>query len=411
MSAHLRRLAALLAVLVALPVLPAHAATPSLPDRIAAGWQTDRVFVDPRLTVPLSEVARIRAEAAKSSFAVYVALVPRTPYLRESLFDLPTLLQARTGQPGLYIVRVVTDEYWSGVEELYRPGGLKGRDLNSVKGDDKQRLDIVDNRPAPQIVRIIQQAQTAYDGRALPAASTTDLEPPRPPRRPSSTAKEDKGAFIGLGVGGLLGFALTLTLVLRRRRPGSGSKAVESGAVQPSGYQIEIRRQADQAITRAGQSIRKLEKRSELTVALLDRRDDANRRLDAARTLRADQPDDLLAVTGALVLARQARQAADGSAVRPPCFFDPTHRAGTAHVPWGDAVEVPACRPCAERLGKGKTPHGLRVSRSVGLLGRSHETVPYWTLDPKDNPMVATGFGALTDDLAERVSGRLDDVR
>ncbi|MFI5729736.1 hypothetical protein ACIA49_06395 [Kribbella sp. NPDC051587] len=410
MSAHLRRLATLLAVLVALPLLPAQAATPALPDQIASGWRTDHLYVDARLrpAIPDSELDRIRTESAKAGFAVYVALVPRTPYLREKLFDLPTLLQARVGQPGLYVVRVVTDDYWSGVEELFRPGGLKGRDLNSVKSDDKQRLQILDNRPAPQTVRIIQQAETAYDGRALPAAPATDLEPPRPPHTESSTDKEDRAAFIGLGAGGLAGFVLTLWLVLRRRgrRPSAQPKSVE-----PTSHLVEIRRQADQAIKRAAVSVRQLEKRSGLSLELLDRRDDANHRLDAARTLRADQPDDLLAVTGALVLARQARQAADGAEVRPPCFFDPTHRAGTTHVTWSDGIDVPACRLCAERLAKGKTPYGLRVRRSSGLLGRSQEVVPYWTLDPKDSPMVATGFGALTDDLAERVSGRLDDVR
>ncbi|MFF1818626.1 hypothetical protein ACFVWG_15090 [Kribbella sp. NPDC058245] len=406
MSAHLRRLATLLAVLVALPLLPAHAASPSLPDQVASGWRTDHLYVDARLrpAIPDSELDWIRAESAEASFAVYVALVPRTPYLKDNLYDLPTLLQARVGQPGLYVVRVVSDDYWSGVEELFRPGGLKGRDLSSVKSDDKQRLDIVDNRPAPQIVRTIQQAATAYDGRALPAPVASDLEPPQVDT-PSATSQEDRAAFIGLGVGGLAGFVLTLWLVLRRRgrRPGSPPKSAS--------HLVEIRRQADQTIKRAATSVRQLEKRSSLSLELLDRRDDANHRLDAARTLRADQPDDLLAVTGALVLARQARQAADGTAVRPPCFFDPTHRAGTNHVTWSNGIDVPACRLCAERLAKGKTPYGLRVRRSSGLLGRSHEVVPYWTLDPKDSPMVATGFGALTDDLAERVSGRLDDVR
>jgi hypothetical protein len=44
-------------------------------------------------------------------------------------------------------------------------------------------------------------------------------------------------------------------------------------------------------------------------------------------------------------------------------------------------------------------------SRS-GLLGHDRKKVPYWTLDPEDNPMVATGFGALSDDLPERIAVR-----
>lgn len=408
MSVQLRRLATLLAALVVLPVLPAHAATPSLPDRIAAAWQTDRVFVDPRIapTIPPSEMSRIRVESARAGFAVYVALVPQTPYLREKLGDLPTLLQARVGQPGLYIIRVVSDYYWSGTEALFRPGGLKGRDLTSVRADDPQRRQIVDDRPAPQIVRTIQQAQTAYDGRPLPSAPASDLEPPRRADTPSITNKEDQAAFIGLGVGGLGGLLLVLTLTLRRRRPGARPKSTE-----PTAHHKEVRRQADQMIKRATRSVRQLEGRPKLSVTQLDQRDDANRRLDAARALRADQPDDLLAVTGALVLARQAQQAVTGAKVQRPCFFDPTHRSGTTQVAWADGIEVPACRTCAQRLSKGKPPYGLQVSRSTGLFGRGREVVPYWTLDPEDNPMVASGFGALTDDLAERVCKRPEDVR
>ncbi|GAA1714371.1 hypothetical protein GCM10009745_73320 [Kribbella yunnanensis] len=407
MSATLRRLATLLAVLVALPVLPAHAATPSIPDRIATGWQTDRIFVDSRIApaIPTTELDRIRAESERAGFAVYVALVPRTPYLREKLYDLPTLLQARVGQPGLYIVRVVSDDYWTGVEQLFRPGGLKGRDITSVRADDPQRRQIVDDRPAPQIVRTIQQAETAYDGRPLPPAPASDLKPPRRADTPSITDQEDRAAFIGLGVGGFAGFVLVLVLNRRRRRPATRPKADE-----PTAYRDQIRQQADQLIRRAARSIRQLEKRPNLSLTQLDQRDDANRRLEAARTLRADQPDDLLAVTGALVLARQAQQAVGGT-VKPPCFFDPTHRTGTTRVAWADGVEVPACRTCAQRLHKGKTPYGLQVSRSTGLLGRGREVVPYWTLDPEDSPMVASGFGALTDDLAERVCKRPEDVR
>ncbi len=408
MSVQLRRLATLLAALVVLPVLPVHAATPPLPDRIAAAWRTDRIYVDARIApaIPAAELDRIRAESARAGFAVYVALVPRTPYLREKLSDLPTLLQARVGQPGLYVIRVVSDKYWSGTEALFRPGGLKGRSLASVRSDDAQRRQIVDDRPAPQIIRTIQQAETAFDGRPLPQAPASDLEPPlRRSGTPSATDLEDRSAFTGLGVGGFAGFVLVLVLTLRRR-PGVRAKAAE-----PTAYREEIRRQADQMIKRAAHSVRQLERRPKLSVTQLDQRDEANRRLDAARKLRADQPDDLLAVTGALVLARQAQQAVGGGAIQRPCFFDPTHRTGTTRVAWDDGVEVPACRTCAQQLRKGKTPHGLRVSRSTGLLGHGREVVPYWTLDPEDNPMVATGFGALSDDLAERVRKRPEDVR
>ncbi|GAA0576923.1 hypothetical protein HPO96_15065 [Kribbella sandramycini] len=388
-----RLAAALFAVLAFLPVVPAHAAAPEVPDRIAAAWRTDRLYVDDRLTVPDSELDRIRAAAKTAGFPVYIALVPQTPYLRKIQYDLPTLLQARTGQPGLYVVQVVSGDYWNGIEELYRPGGLKGKSLISVISADKQRLDLVNDRPAPQVVRTIQQAQTAYDGRPLPPIAAEDREPERPNRGSSVTDQEDRAAFIGLGAGGFIGFVLTLFLAFRRKR-----RPRRVGA-EPNSYVTEIRRQADLGIRKAAHAISRLEAKPRLTLEQLDQRDDANRRLAAARALRADDPDGLLAVAGALLLSRQAQRAANGAKVPPPCFFDPTHNFGTTHVDW-DGVEVPACKLCATRMAKGQAPRGLHV-----------KSVPYWTLDPADSPLVATGFGALTDDLPERITGRLDDAR
>ena len=394
-----RLVAALLAAVVFLPVPPARAsvfpaAAPEVPDRIVAAWKSDKVYVDERLrpAMPAAELNRIRAAARTAGFPVYVALLPRTPYLRDVLYDLPTLLQARTGQPGLYVVEVVSDNYWSGAEQLYRPGGLSGKTLSSVKGDDKQRLDIVTDRPAPLVVRTIQQARTAYDGSPLPPVPAGDLEPERPDRGLSVTDKEDRSVYVGLGVGGLLGFVLTLFLALRRRRRRPAAVAV---AKQSNSYVMEIRRQADLWINRAEQALKRLESHPEPTMAQLDQRDDAKRRLDAARWLRADEPDSLLTVAGALVLARQAERSARGARVLPPCLFDPTHKSGTEQVTWDD-VEVPACKICARRIADGKAPRGLHVTHR-------DESVPYWTLDPDDSPVVATGFGALSDDLPERV--------
>ena len=409
MSSRLRRLATLLALLVVFPVLPARAATPELPDRIAAGWRTDRIYVDERLApaFPAGELDRIRTASAAVDFPVYVALVPRTPYTREHVADLPTLLQARIGKPGLYLVSVVSDDYWSTTEELYRPGGLKGRSLTSVQLEDEQHLDIVDDRPAPAIVRTIQEAATAYDGRPLPAIPAGDLEPETEDHGPSVTDQEDRSALIGAIAGAVLGFLLTLWLALRRRR----HPKIRGSLAKPSISVGRIRSQADQWISRADRKLQRLEGQRGLSIAELDRRDDAARRLEAARTLRDGQPDDVLALAGAFVLARQAEQVAGGSAVQPPCFFDPTHQPGTNSVTWADDVKVPACRSCAQVLAKDRRPLGLRVERKSGLFGHDREVVPYWTLDPEDNPMVATGFGALSDDLPERVTGRLDDAR
>ncbi|MEV0282734.1 hypothetical protein AB0H36_01310 [Kribbella sp. NPDC050820] len=407
MFARLCRLAALLAVLACLPVLPARAATPELADRVAAAWRNDKIYVDERLRA-IPELDRVRAAAATVDFAVYVAIVPRTPYTRAKTSDLITLLQARVGQPGLYVVATASDSYWFFTDELYRPAGLKGRSLTRVQLDDERYRDIVDDRPGPRIVRSIQQAATAYDGRPLPAIPAADLEPEREVRRGrSATDLEDLSTFIGMGAGALAGFALTLWLVLRRRGGGRDSTRGAAGGEPMTVDKMQFR--ADDWIERAQLALDRLDKRRGKSVKVLDQRDDAYRRLDAARKLRDGEPDDLLSVTGAFVLARQAERGASGAQVLPPCFFDPTHRSGTMTVEWSDDIAVPACQACARIVGKGETPYGLQVWQRSGLLGREH--VPYWTLDPEDNVMVATGFGALSDDLPERVTRLQDGVR
>ncbi|MGC4937127.1 hypothetical protein [Kribbella sp. DT2] len=427
MSARLRVLAVLLAVLAFLPAGPAHAAPPDLSDQIAAAWRTDRIFVDPALrpAFPKAELDRIRTASTASGLQVYVALLPRTPSVREIYFDLPTLLQARVGQPGLYLVWTVSDDYWSGSQELFRPAGLKGRDLTSVQLDDEHDNDIVNTRPAPKIVRTIQQAATAYDGRALPEIPKDDLEEPYVPRKgPSTTDKEDRSVFVGMGIGGLIGFLLVLILVLRRRGrvTGRGKAARSTGKGKPGRAAVKqsppvaeinlkrVRSQADRWIPKANRALRSLEKRPDLTRAQLDQRDDARLRLDAARTLRKAEPDDVLALAGAFVLARQAHQVASGNDLLRPCFFDPTHPSGTSTASWSDDTDVPACRTCAETVSDGETPYGLRVTPGNGLLSGVRAAEPYWTLDP-ENPMVATGFGALSDDLTERVERVYGGVR
>ncbi|GAA3081827.1 hypothetical protein JOF29_004665 [Kribbella aluminosa] len=406
-----RFVTALVAALVFLPALPARADTPELQDRIAAAWRTDHLSVDPRLAggVPATELTRIRAAMRTAGMPVYVAIVPWTPPLKAAGYNMPTLLHARIGTPGLYLLAVVNDTYWSITAEMYRQGGLRGRELVSVQNDDKQRLDVVTDRPAPSIVRTIQEASTALDGRALPTVPVGDRQPPNQysDHGLSTTDKADRSAYIGMGIGGFLGFALTLRLGLRRRRK-TAKRSEPPAKDDPPTEAWDVQLKADDKIRTAERALARLDKRRNRTTEQLDQRDDAYRRLDAARTLRADHPDDLLASAGALVLARQAERVASGAALQPPCFFDPTHNPGTATVDWSDDVEVPACQPCASVVRRGKTPRGLRVWSKAGL---HRKQVPYWTLDPDDNPMVASGFGALSDDLPERVTAWKDEVR
>ena len=429
MSARLLRLAAPLAALAFLfPAAPAAAAPPELPDQIAAAWKTDRVFVYDAMRpgFPQAELDRIRAATRTVNFPVYVALLPRTPATQVAA-ELPTLLQGRVGRPGLYLVWTVADDYWSGQQLMIRPGGLKGRDLNAVRADDKQDNKLIDTTPAPGIVRIIQQAATAYDDRPLPDIPAGDLTPERSRSGRSTTDKEDLSAFIGMGAGGLVSFVLVIGLTLRHRSktPAKKTATRTSGRSARNGSTAGRRRsrshspatstsvqlQADRWIAKAERAQRSLESRIKTSGGrpkvdlprLLDQRDDAAERLSAARTLRSTAPDDLASMAGAFVLARQAHQAATGSQVLPPCFFDPTHQPGTVQASWSDGTEVPACPACAKLLDRGETPPGFRLWKKAGLFRLGQAAVPYWTLDPSEHPLLATGFGALEDDLAERV--------
>jgi hypothetical protein len=438
--------AALFAVLAFLSPPPAAAAPPELPDQIAAAWKTDRIYIygSMRPAFPKAELDRIRAATRTVDFPVYIALLPRVPSTRELPEELPTLLQARIGQPGLYLVWTVSNDYWSASEKLVRPGGLKGRELVGVQLDDEQDNRIVTDRPAPKIVRTIQQAATAYYGRPLPAIPASDLREDTSSRRSgrSTTDKEDLSAFIGIGIGGVLGVIIVILLTVRsrRRRPakdrrnakgGRGnsrsngrSKAGQSRPLAAPREPVSVasvRSQADRWISKADKALRGLESRikasSDNSLDLLDRRDDAARRLDAARTLRSSEDltataggpsEELTAAAGAFVLARQAWQVAGDGTVEPPCFFDPTHQPGTVQAAWSEGTEVPACRNCARLLERGETPRGFLVWKKSGLFGMDQSAVPYWTLDPKEQPLATTGFGSLEDDLAERV-GRLED--
>jgi gas vesicle protein len=223
-----------------------------------------------------------------------------------------------------------------------------------------------------------------------------------------------------MGIGGLIGFLLVLILVARSRgkaarstskaKPKPGRSSARQSLPAAEITLRSVRTQANRWISKADRTLKNLDKRREPTRLQLDQRDDAQLRLDAARTLRKAEPDDLLATAGALVLARQAHQVAGGNDLLRPCFFDPTHPSGTSTASWSDDTDVPACRTCAQTVSRGETPHGFRVTPKPGLLSGARAAEPYWTLDP-ENPMVATGFGALSDDLADRVERVYGGVR
>lgn len=90
---------------------------------------------------------------------------------------------------------------------------------------------------------------------------------------------------------------------------------------------------------------------------------------------------------------------------RRPCYANPLHGNGTRSVQWREfggsrTVEVPLCTACARAVNKRGRPSVLPAEHD----GR---TVPYYEVPAEESVWAATGFGALTDDLVNRIlSGR-----
>lgn len=404
----MRRFLLLVVALWVLPIGSAVAApqtSPELLDAIAASWRKDPVYVFEGLQVPPAELNRIRAATRSLDTPVYVALLPSPSGEVKQRRELPTLLQARIGGNGLFLVWLVDDDDWRGEQELVLPLGSKADDrFREVRRADDAYYDLVDERPAPTVVRRIQQVDAALSGAALPAIPTEDL---RPKRRPglSNTDKEDRAAFTGMGVGAFITCSLML-LRFGRRASRSLRSDARLAAEKASPVTAEsLAQQTDAMISQADRARQRLERRiakGSVTAEQLDRRDDAVTRLEAARSLREE--DGIEAAAGAFVLARQAYTGLTEGVVRPPCFFNPTHLAGTATVVWSD-LEVPACKVCQVAVDAGDEPLSLRVPVAAGLFGKGSADAPYWSAESV-NPFVLTGFGALSDDLAERVMER-----
>lgn len=303
------------------------------------------------------------------------------------------------------MVWLVDDDSWRGDHELVLPpGSTADNRFRDIRRGDDAYYDLVDERPAPTVVRRIQQVDAALSGTALPAMPTDDLDPKRP-RGLSHTDKEDRAAFIGMGVGAFITCSLMLLRFGRRasRSLRSDKRLGVKKAVPVTADSLAP--QTDALISRADRVRQRIERRiakGTVTAEQLDRRDDAVTRLEAARSLREE--DGVEAAAGAFVLARQAYTGLTEGVVRPPCFFNPTHLAGTATVVWSE-LEVPACKVCQVAVDAGDEPLSLRVPVAAGLFGKGSDGPPYWSVESK-NPFVLTGFGALSDDLAERVMKR-----
>jgi hypothetical protein len=109
--------------------------------------------------------------------------------------------------------------------------------------------------------------------------------------------------------------------------------------------------------------------------------------LEVAASMALDREGTPIDDLGALVLAERGREALKG-AERQRCYFDPRHRGKAKPTRWKTAraaIEVPACKACAQSVGADKVPDSLW-----------DDDRPYWQ---RETVWARTGFGALRRDM------------
>lgn len=361
---------------------------------------------------------RISRLVERLPFAAYVALVDAPDDVDAGIGAgrfLATALSRRIGEPGLYVVEtpnavmgvrmVGTD--WD--ETLFSLQSSTDRDAVTRASGDAILA------PSVEVESVLQTALGPaqsdgddYDEVSLPESVVEELgerdrslEPYERPGLEDDDPPEPWGTGKRWMVGTAVGAGLLAVLLQSlwgwpgwRRRKGDRPTAPASTPAVPA---IEQRREeATAQLTALAESLP--------AVPVGERLDRATLAREAAEPLL--RSDDLLDVTGALVLARSGRREvaiALGRARAPyrVCFFDPDHATGSQQAAWrfGDTdVEVPVCRSCRKAIAAGRTPETLRVPHRGRLR-------PYYE---GDSVWAETGFGSLTSDLgdlASRVTG------
>jgi len=333
----------------ALAAAPTARAADERPALIARALAHSPVYVSDSLArvAPAAQVRALRAEVARDPFGAYVAVVPIFDKESgvESPQDLLSVLHDRLGRDGVYVAADESGIFLAaaayGARTRYRP----------------DRVDLAALEDVPLRAGPVARARYAL------ALMRTGRRAPHARRFPA-------GALTALGA---VAVFVPLTLRRRRRRPGARPR----GTAVPADAEAQARAARD-ALARA-------------LAAAPDAPEHAFRLHDAASKA-TDEARQAIDWVGVLVLARAGLAAAAGRAATAPCFFNPLHGDGEARTWWalgGRRAELPACRACAAAVADGAAPSAL--------LDRGR---PYWE---RDTLWARTGFGALDEDLADRV--------
>lgn len=298
---------------------------------------------------------------------------------------------------------LVVEEFVRG-REVYRP---RTRDAVSLANFEKTgttptyRLPLAD--PALRFVANLRQPPARLSARV--AAMRTEQQRTAERFREQSDGRRDNGTgtTIALVAVGVLLLAVVVLLLVRRRR---GAVAVDGPLpVIPErvfrhareARRADLRQDADRELLALATAL------DEQPVPSAAAGQDAYQlALDAYTAARRRMTPDAPSVdlVGVLVLVDRARSllaraAALDAGRRPPepgplCTFNPLHGRAARTVAWREDLRVPACAACAADLAAGRNPDALRDGDQ-----------PYLEAD---SVWARTGFGALTDDLVERVA-------
>lgn len=170
--------------------------------------------------------------------------------------------------------------------------------------------------------------------------------------------------------------------ILRLRRP-RADRMPAVFALADAAVTERIRRQAQEAVIAFGEELQDESPSGDV--------------LDAyqAATMVLDSATSLADLAGVLVLVNIGRGG------QPLCFFNPLHGSSARQVTWRllgtrEQLRVPACGACAQAISRHRPPEVL-----PDTVDKKH--VPYLDVDPGKSAWAATGFGAFSDDLVDRI--------
>ena len=314
--------------------------------------------------VPAADVRRLWARLRAVPSPTYLAIVPSNDPFRDPVAnnELAGLLRSRIRRPGIYMTidengyagSIVT---FGGVTTLLEPGQIE--------------LALLEDVPR----------------RAGPAARAQyALELLRTGRR-SAEGEGDDGRLRLDGLGILVvtllvfcGLTVPWARARRRSRPPVARRRrtppAPAAVAPPTG-------QRQQAMAALGALSSAIESADDPPPAALD--------AYAAASKLLEQEHRAIDDVGAFALAAGGLAALQGHDRR-PCFFNPLHTGRRRMTRWrlrDEDAAIPACTRCARALKRGRQPQSLADGDE-----------PYWR---RDTIWARTGFGAIDDELAERV--------